>query len=269
MNEDERPDVIRMLRKAVADAERDGNIAFAWRFVRSGPEGGTPPLAHMLRGGRGGEVRLRIYLTITMMATSPPYDVRRNRRPAGWARLLGLEEPDTLGARRVNAAMEWLRDEDLIRLQPRKGSAPRILLRDPLVRGRRYTRPSTKARYVGIPSGLWSNGWIVDLTATGLALLLVLKERLGGTDGPQYITSERRAQYGLSHGTWTRATKELQTYGLITVERVLQGDPDYDSPRLRNQFELNLERLESESTRDERERAAAVLSRQRSARTPA
>jgi hypothetical protein len=52
---------------------------------------------------------------------------------------------------------------------------------------------------------------------------------------------DRRA-YGLSADTWTKATKELRSYGLLEVRRVPQGG-EFDYQRMRNLYKANMDRL--------------------------
>ncbi|WP_406089993.1 hypothetical protein [Kitasatospora purpeofusca] len=230
---------------AVTKAQRSGNVAFPPGFVISPLGEGSPPLARMIQGGRGGEVRLRLYLCITMMATKQPYDLKAPRTPAGWARLLGLP-PDT-GPRRIASNLKWLGDSGMIKLTPRWGAPSAIAVLDPSNPGKPYgSTPINHGRYVGMPIGLWRNGWIIDLSATALALLFALLEHQGGYKVPRYVTTERRSRYGLSHGTWTRARAELEQHQILQVTRVPQGS-DFDYQRMRNAYWIDLDRLSAPS----------------------
>jgi len=230
------------LSAAATKAQRRGKVAFPPSFVRAADDGGTPPLARMIQGGRGGKVRLKLYLCITMLATRAPYDLRQSSpTPQSWSRLLGLP-PDT-GPRQVSSNLRWLKEQQFVSLEPRIGQPPAITLLNVTGDGSTYTDPR-KARYVGVPIELWTQGWLLDLTATGLALLLVLLDALGGKDEPRYVTNYARRSYGLSPDTWTRARKELEGHGLLTVGRTPQGS-DYDYYRLRNTYWINKSRLNS------------------------
>lgn len=71
-----------LLREAVDRSSRQEQVPFPKEgFLRSAE--GTPMLARMVQGGRGGEVRLKLYLTMTMMATREPYDLQSHPAPAG------------------------------------------------------------------------------------------------------------------------------------------------------------------------------------------
>lgn len=208
-------------------------MPFPPTFVRSQVDGEQPPLARLVQGGRGGEVRLKLYLCITMMATAAPYDIRQPPVPLSWARMLALP-PDT-GSRRVSSNLKWLSRNGFIELEPRPGNTPAIKLLSTEAVERPYVRASTQGRYVGVPMEFWRNGWILHLSATGIAILFALLEHQGGHEKPRYITKERRDSYGLSHNTWTRGRKELENHGFLIVKRTPQGS-DYDYRRLRNSY---------------------------------
>ena len=225
-------------------------MAFPPGFVRL-PDDDTEsvtPLGRLIQGGRGGDVRLKLYLCITMMATRSPYDIRRNTpTPMTWARLLAL--PVDPGRRRINSNLKWLKENGFITLQPRPGAPPVITLLSATGDGGKYTRPV--GRYIGVPIELWTQGWLIDLSPTALALLLVLKELLGGHKNPRYAARYRRDAYCLSPDTWTRATKELVKHDLLEVGRTPQGS-DFDYRRLRNTYWVDEERLKTPPTRGER-----------------
>ncbi|MEV0971367.1 hypothetical protein [Microtetraspora glauca] len=113
--------------------------------------------------------------------------------------------------------------------------------------GGEYVRPPEQGRYVGVPIELWTEGWIIDLSATGLALLFILMELQGGHKMPRYVTTYRREAYGLSADTWTRARKELEHNGLLKVHRIPQGG-DFDYQRLRNTYWIHVDRLKAPPT---------------------
>jgi hypothetical protein len=180
-----------------------------------------------------------------MMATRSPYDIISPPNPTTWAQLLAL--PEETGARRVSSNLKWLANEQFIALQPRPGRPASIKLLDPALSGGLYVRPAEQGRYVGVPVELWQNGWILALSATALALLLVLIDHQGGYgERARYILRQRRERYGLSPDTWTLARKELVDYNLLTVGRTPQGS-DFDYRRMRNTYWVDLEALKSTS----------------------
>ncbi|MFB7255744.1 hypothetical protein [Streptomyces nojiriensis] len=229
------------LRGAAGRSKRSGNVPFPPAFViaRADQES-LAPLARMIQGGRGGAVRLRLYLCITMMATSKPYDLKKPPTPRAWASILALD-PRT-GERRVTRSLKWLADNGFIRLEKRWGGPSAITLLSPAGDSGDYVRPIEQGRYVGVPVEFWTLGWILDLSPTAIALLLVLLEALGGHSAARYITTERRRRYGLSADTWTKATQELVGHGLLVVGREPQGG-FYDYQRMRNTYLVDVERL--------------------------
>jgi hypothetical protein len=203
-----------------------------------------PPLARLLQGGRGGSVRLRLYLCITMMATQAPYDLKSPPTPETWARMLGLAE--NTGARRVSRSLKWLSDHKFIALDPRPGRPAAITLLNAGGFGGKYKRPPEDGRYVGMPVELWTQGWVLTLSATALALLFALVEHQGGYDQARYVLADRRGRYGLSPDTWTLARKELERENLLTVTRTPMGG-DFDYRRMRNAYWVDLAALKARS----------------------
>ena len=201
-------------------------------MYRGGREGGR-------RGGRGGEVRLKLYLSLTLLAAAPPYDIRQAIPAVRWAAILGLKE--SAGARRVADALSWLDANKLIALERRAGAPPKIQMLNPLRDGGAYLARGT--RWIRSPLGFWTEEWITTLSASAIALLLVLQELTGGRNEPQSVSADRRKQYDLSPDTWTRATAELVEHRIVTVRRVPQREDELDWERLRNIYQLHEERL--------------------------
>lgn len=219
-------------------SKRKQQVPFAKEFLQD--PSGNPPLARLVQGGRGGEVRLKIYLTITLLATRAPHAIP-SRSPASWVRLLGVD--GQAPGRRVSTALRWLAEHKYIALTRRIGNYPQITLLDSTLTGEQYVRPLAKgSHYISLPLGLWHQGWILDLSATELALLMVLIDVQKASDQPRYVTGQDRLAYGLSPDTWTRATKKLQARGLLQVRQVSQGD-EYDLQRTRNLYKVNVDRL--------------------------
>lgn len=194
--------------------------------------------------GSGREVRLRLYLCITMMATRAPYDLVSPPNPNTWSRLLAL--PQDTGPRRVSGNLKWLHNNAFIALQPRSGRPASITLLDPALSGGPYIRPIEQGRYVGVPVELWSHGWILSLSATALALLFALLEHQGGYHEARYVLTHRRERYGLSPDTWTLARRELEEHKLLSVGRTPQGS-DFDYRRMRNTYWVDLATVKSSS----------------------
>lgn len=239
------------LSRVARKSQRTGNVPFPPDFVIA-KEGQArrASLARMVQGGQGGSVRLRLYLCITMMATSEPFNLRQPPTPRGWARMLALDPQS--GDRRVQRNLKWLAQNNFIKLDPRWGGPAEITLLGPAGDGRAYVRPieepSNRGRYVGVPVEFWTNGWILELSTTAVALLLVLRDALGGLSAPEYIPTYKQRRYGLSSDTWTKAIKELSGYGLLTVGRESQGST-YDYQRMRNTYLLDWDRLKERPRR--------------------
>ncbi|WP_133150523.1 hypothetical protein [Frankia canadensis] len=192
-------------------------------------------------------MRLKLYLCLALLATRDPYDIC-GVHPWSWARALGLSDPDKAGTRRINDALDWLRAARLIELERHSDGKPTVTLLSPAGDGGRYrdrSGPAFGNRYVSLPVGFWIWEWITTLSATGVALLLVLLDLQGGydEDDPPWISGHDKNRYGLSAATWTRATTELTDAGLLTVRREWRGH-DFDRPKLRNTFWIDEERLD-------------------------
>jgi DNA-binding transcriptional ArsR family regulator len=210
-----------------------------------------PPLARLLRGGRGGEVRLKLELSFLWFAAALPHDVSLPARV--WAVLLGLEDPEARGTRRVRQAIDALEGNDLIRVERHPGTPPRIWLLDEGAQGVPYTLPGAafnaarstpdvwRHRYIQLPDTLWTNGWIATLSGAAIAMLLVLcAER--GTDktGKELWFSPKRADqlYGLSEDTRSKGLRELRAAGLVTARRRSASRNALDTRRVRNTYKL-------------------------------
>ena len=128
-------------------------------FVRDQNSEGGPTLALTLRGGRGGEVRLKLLVSMHLIAAGGKHDVTRS--PVSWAQMLDLPEPETNGARGIRDASGWLEDRQLIVVEHQRGREPTAYVRSVLVDGSPYKRPAgvawtaisvCRCRF-GIPAG--------------------------------------------------------------------------------------------------------------------
>src|ERR1700722_7039619 len=91
---------------------------FVLGFIsREAPDNPPPPLARMLRGGRGGQVRLKLYLSFLWFQTDSTGSVPLGFPSQVWADLLGLK--GSAGGRRVNEAQQWLERNQFITVQSR------------------------------------------------------------------------------------------------------------------------------------------------------
>lgn len=225
-----------LLDQAVQKSMRSSGIQLPPEFVRD--EGGlNPPIARMIRGGRGGEVRLKVYLTLVLVVAKPPHKLKQQIPANVWARMLDLDDPDGLGARRVAKAWTWLADNEFVELVTRRGAPPFVTLLSATGNGKAFERG--RGIYVGVPLGLWQHGWINKLSGSSLALLVALLDLQGGkrfsASSPPSLPGPLRRRYGLSDDTWTRASRELEYLGLLTKAKELQGR-NFDWRRMRNTY---------------------------------
>jgi len=225
---------------------------------RDGKPGAAPPLAQLLRGGRGGEVRLKLELSFLWFAVSPPHDLSYPAR--AWATLLDLEDPEVRGARRVRQAIKSLEANQLVTVEERPGQPNRILLLNESGNGEPYNPPASvynatrqrgldnPHRYIQIPDTLWTSGWLATLSGAGLAMFLILLTNLAGRPARNtdlWLSPERATElYGLSDDTRSKGLRELRAVELITARRRAASRTAFDFRRLRNTYRLNLERLE-------------------------
>lgn len=243
-NPESRASARELLRSAAAKS-KGKNVPFSREFVRAVPgmpDGpfDVPPLARLIQGGRGGSVRLRLYLLLAMTATQKPYDIRNPRTSYTLARTLDL--PGDVGPRRITSNMNWLAANNFIELTKRPGQPSMIQLLDPLGTLKPMPDPRAIKPYVTIPIAFWSLGWLLELSPVAIAVLFSLEEALGGYKNSRYLVPGRRDSYGISQDSWTNGERELREFGLLTVTRTPRGE-DYDYPRLRNSYWLKKSRL--------------------------
>jgi hypothetical protein len=202
-----------------------------------------PPLTQMLRGGQGGEVRLKLYLSMLLLAFKTPYNIETPIPARVWAAMLGLRNPDHNGARRVNDALDWLAEHRFVVSERRPGTPRSIRLLSQLGDGGPYKQPYGSGRFLTVPLGVWQNGWIVRLSGTALALLIILLDMRGGRTTPPWISpSQARKRYDLSADTWTKGVHELDDHDLVRIIRQPIGDT-FDYRRLRNAYQVNEKKL--------------------------
>lgn len=251
-------------------------IAVRSSFIVSSDPESPPPMTLMLRGGRGGEVKLKLLISMLWVAGKEPYDVSQPARV--WAELIGLEEPDTKGAARVNAAVRRLVEGNFLAVEKRPGNPSRLFLREETGTGATYTHPGSHwgsrsagptregPHYTVLPASLWLNGWIAALSAPALAMLLILLEQTRGKtfEGLWFAPSVAAKRYQLSETTRRKGVDELAKLDLVFVERAPVGRGTLNAIRERNTFTLNLPRLD-ERPEDEPEilRLAKANSRAR------
>jgi hypothetical protein len=220
-------------------------------------EGEVPPLAKILRGGRGGEVRLKLELSFLWFAVNPPHDLAYPARV--WALLLDLDDAEGRGTRRIRQATTALAEAKLIEVLGRSGQPNRITLLDEGGKGVAYRLPGDaynkargtgeewRHRYIQIPDTLWTNGWLATLSGAALAMLLVLFGELGQKDATKtdiwFSPSRAQKIYGLSEDTRSKGLRELRAAGLISARKRAVSRDVLDFRRLRNTYRLELDKL--------------------------
>lgn len=219
-------------------------------FVVASVPGEAPPLARLLRGGRGGNVRLRLYVSLLWFAANPPYDVTYPAR--AWASLLDLPDPGGAGARRVSDAIAWLSAHQFIDVQLVPGSPSRVVLLNELGTGRGYEVPGAAMRHVSpdlrsehryfqIPATFWTSGWLAALSGPAVSMLLVLLAETSteNTNGVWFSPRVATERFGLSAETRARGTKELSERGLIVIRKISADTRDpFEVQRTRNLYVL-------------------------------
>ena len=218
----------------------------------------APTSAALLRGGRGGEVKLKVELSALWIAVAEPYDVRL---PGwAWAQLVGLPDPRRRGARRVNAAIRQLVQHKLVKSDGGRGVVNELTLLEETGTAQSYTPPGeridelrragqdiTEHLYFKVPNGLWTNGWIAALTGRGLAMLLVLLQQTAGAgrEDREVWFSPRAAErrLHLSQETIKAGIEDLDELGLVTVNRRPVTYNPLEPTRVRKTYTLHTTRL--------------------------
>jgi hypothetical protein len=220
----------------------------------------------MLRGGRGGHVRLKLYLSYLWMQTHDQ-GVPLAYPAQVWAQLLDLARPDEAGARRIHEAQTWLERNGFITVQAQPGHANRVTVLNETGNKEPYTPPGAAARalrdhpsglrhlYVQIPETFWTSGYLALITGAGLALYLILLDQYGpgqisDQPHPVWFSPKTFAQrYALSEDTRAKGINDLRDLGLVTVQRQPINPDDFDLERLRNVYTLQPAILATPATR--------------------
>lgn len=244
---------------------RDAGAPLRNYFVADDRDGVKPPLAQLLSagptggGGRGGQLRLKLYLSLLWVCAAPPYEAIRPAR--AWAALLGLPDPEGRGARRVQDTLRELQNRKLVTLRDRGGWASAVTVLSDFGTGSPYLSPSETYnqlkqsglstaelavhRYFRVPSKVWTSGLISRLSGPGLAMLLVLRCEQQGKDGTPVWFSPDRAmtRFSLAETTRRQGLDQLRAEGLVTtVTRKLSESGDFiDVYRQRKVHTLTLE----------------------------
>jgi hypothetical protein len=221
-------------------------------------EAATPPLAALLRGGgRGGQLRVKLYISLLWLCAAEPYEASLPAR--AWAALLGLTDHETRGVRRIHEAIRDLHERRLITVRDRGGMPSVLSLLDENATGEPYIPPSTaystlmrqgaeparlrRHQYFRIPSSFWTQGYVSQLGGPGVAMLLVLLcEQSRSGSGVWFTPEIARQRFALAHSTRSTGLEQLRELGLVTSKvAVTSEDGTYVTfQRRRNIHQLNL-----------------------------
>jgi len=218
-----------------------------------------PPLARLMSGdtgaggGRGGQVRAKLYVSLLWVCAKKPYTVIPNRPARAWAALLGLDDPEVKGVRRIQQAFRDLQERQLVDLEERVGFASVVTVlsergdgtpfvpapdaHNALKQAKANEATLLEHRYFRVPSTLWTDGHIAKLSGPAFAMLLaLLSEQRGTTDGVWFSPGRARERFGLSTSTRRQGLDDLSRLGLVdTKTRVVSESGAYiDWARRRN-----------------------------------
>jgi hypothetical protein len=212
----------------------------------------------MLQGGRGGEAKLKLYLSTVLLAGGDHKHAKHGANTvsgiasAKWARALAFEDPEGRGARRVADAHNALARQGLVTVTRTPGSDPVVRLLSADGQGRHWKRPTQP--YTTVPLGLWRERWIWKLDGKELAILIALLDFLGGrNEDASWMTPEERARFGFSAETWRTATASLVDRGLIESAYVSAESRDFESARRRRTYRVCEETLDPNAAAERRD----------------
>lgn len=246
-----------------ASMRAGGSAAIRLQFIaRTLPDDPPPLMAELLRGGRSGEVRLKLYLSLLWFGRNIP-DLRVAYPAQSWAELLDLPNPATAGARRIQEGLRWLEKKNLVRLERRPGEATAIHLLDDTGSGEPY-EPAGQAVnrlrghpdqsrhiYVQLPSSFWTSGWICVLSGAAVAMYLAVLHEQGPADDSRQVwfsPAIARSRFDLSDDTRSKGLTELTRAGLISTSRRPVGLGPFDDNRYRNVYTINPAALSQHAT---------------------
>jgi hypothetical protein len=218
------------LRSAVERSKRHSTVQLPIDFARD-PQERPTALKRIGSDGRGQGLRLKLYLCMMMLATREPRQLRAYPASA-YAQMLALDDPEGQGARRVNQAQRWLRDEGFIQRIENGTHPPHITL---------LPLPATGewgGRWITLPLDIWNNGWIHVMSGRALMLYVVLRELTGGRPGGSTAPGRRKRQYGLSDETWARGLADLEDLALASATPVVEKADAFSRPQPRLRYRL-------------------------------
>lgn len=172
-------------------------------------------------GREGGAVSVKLYLSILLLATKEPHEVKGITNEA-WARILGLEDPAGKGKRRIGSAIKKLEKHGLIK----KSRNNSIILCHESGGSRPYTRPigvknksTFKDYYFQIDLRFWKYGYIQAISSAALTTyLIILAESKNGANDVWFTSTNFQERYKFSANIRTNGSKELRDLGLIKIK---------------------------------------------------
>jgi len=232
-------------------------------IARASLDNEPPPLAQILRSGRGSSTRLRLYLSLLWIAAGDPHTVSGSAQ--AWATLLGLQDPAGKGARQVRSGFQWLAAHNLMVIEANPGVGSTVTLLSDLGTGEPYSVPGvaiSKDRqpdqpadrqhfYVKLPAACWTKGWLHVLSGPAVAMLLVLLDAQAGRPPDHDLWFSHRVadeRYTISEETRGRGFAELDAFEVISTYRSAVRSDQLGAPRVRHVYRLNLDRLETSPT---------------------
>lgn len=183
------------------------------------------------RGGPGGEVRLKLLLSLILICASDPYE--STRESWVWAEFIGLEDPKKSGARRIRNAFHELEQRKFLKVEKRNAGKPStiVLLKED-GSGDEYKNPVEAAHlegkqyfpddvYFRVPMALWKRQNITSLSTPALVMWLILLAETRGERRPWWFEDKRaRSKYGVTASFRSKGLTELVNKKIATVESV-------------------------------------------------
>lgn len=246
----------------VGEAERDrikrASVAVRRSFVekegdRKSPLGSLLSSTASSGGGRGGRLRVALLMTLLWVIASGDFTSIRVSRY--WSSVLGMPDPDGLGARAVLDTLHELEARGFVGLEETRNGSLKITLLEETGSGRAYTFPDPKTTnpvrefagerkdsYFRIPRSLWDSGMIQNMSGRALAMYLIVLS-LAGYDNRQFWINATlfNERYGLGETTRKRGMKELVDLGVLDVAFVSRSAPGDATGRSfrRNVYEIH------------------------------
>ncbi len=218
---------------------------------RSTPEDPPPSMMQILGrgGGRGGDVRLKLYLSLLWASPGGKHDTKF--RAIDWAQILGLPKFSTNGKRRIYEALAWLDQHNYVNKTIHPGLPSVVTVCHESGNGTNYVVPSTNAATGGEPSyrklqsAWWTNAWIAGLSGRALVFWLVLMDETGNgrKPGPVWLSEKQtKDKYGISPHLRQKALQELKHHELISTRRRMSIEP-FGAKSSRTEITVHTDRL--------------------------